>query len=80
MRYYVFTIWFVECQISYLQEGGGPKKQYTMSDDGKNNVYVGYCSNQNRRIIVDFYTGFDFNLLLNAEIRNNKLDKADNLL
>ena len=79
IKYYVFNKWFFEFQTALSQEGGGFKEQYTNANYWKNGIYVGFCSNHNRRIIFDIYTGLDFNLLLNAKFKNNILDKSENV-
>jgi len=79
LKYYVFNKWFVGYQTAYSQEGGGFKEQYTNANYWKNGVYVGFCSNQNRRIIFDIYTGVDFNLLLNAKFKNSILETSENV-
>jgi len=79
LKYYVFNKWFVEYQTAYSQEGGGFKEQNTNANYWKNCIYVGFCSNQNRKIIFDIYTGMDFNILLNALFRNTVINKSENV-
>jgi hypothetical protein len=78
-EYYVFNELFIEYQTAYSQEGGGFKEQYTNANYWKNGIYVGFCSNQNRKVIFNIYTGADLNILLNAKFKNAVIHKTENV-
>ena len=78
-RYYFFEKWFTEYLLAYSQDGGGFTNQFTNANYLKNSIYIGFASNQNKKIIFDIYTGLDFNCLINSCFVNKTSGFSENV-
>lgn len=73
-RYYLEERWFATYGLSYSQQGGSYKEQYTNASYLKNGIYFGFSEKHHRKLILEIYTGLESNLLLSAKFktRNKK--------
>jgi len=78
-RYYFFNKWFAEYSISFSQEGGGYKNQFTNTNYLKNSIALGFSTNHSRLIIWDIYMGCDLNLLINSRFVNRQTGFSENV-
>lgn len=78
-RYYPFEKSYAEYQLSYSQEGGGYKEQFTNANYMKNSLFWGHSSDHSRRLIFEIYTGVEMNIFLNARFRNAGNSEMDNV-
>lgn len=78
-RYYIFERWFAEYSISFSQEGGGYKNQFTNTNYLKNSIALGFSTKHSRRIIWDIYLGCDLNLLINSRFVNRETGFSENV-
>lgn len=78
-RYYPFEKWFAEYQLSYSQEGGGYKEQFTNANYMKNSLFWGHSSDHSRRLILEIYSGVEMNVFLNARFKNAGNSEMENV-
>lgn len=70
LRYYPSNHLFAEYHLSFSPEGGGYKQEFTNVDYLKNSFLIGYSSRHARSVIVDVFTGVDYNIRLGATLKN----------
>lgn len=79
LKYYPLKKWFVEYQTAYSQEGGGYKQQKTNANYWKNSIFFGYSTKHKKKLILDIFSGVDFNIFLNSNFINTANDTKLNL-
>jgi hypothetical protein len=70
LRYYATKHLFAEYHLSFSPEGGGYKQQFTNVDYLKNSFLIGYSSRHTNKVMVDVFTGIDYNVRLAATLKN----------
>ncbi len=70
IRYYATNHFFTEYHLAFSPEGGGNKQQFTNADYLKNSFLIGYSSRHTNKVMVDVFTGLDYNVRLAATLKN----------
>ncbi|RIV27418.1 hypothetical protein DYU11_03685 [Fibrisoma montanum] len=70
LRYYATGHLFTEYHLSFSPEGNGSNQQFTNVNYLKNSFLIGYSSRHTNQVMVDVFTGIDYNVRLGARLKN----------